>query len=140
MPDNGRRYSASALWTASRRHSERTLACLAMPRHEALDLDRSWYSLERCGTTLGGAASEREAIRREMPRAVTQSRSEPEVEPEVDLPHTADRGWLAEERRGQRAAVAEIVRFVRQVLRLHEKLQTVAGWPQVHAPNLRSRA
>src|SRR5579863_6685715 len=66
----------------------------------------------------------------------TEPRSEPEVDANVDLAHATDRGGLAEERRGQRAAVPEIVRFVRQILRLDEELQTIAGGPEVDAPHL----
>ena len=47
-------------------------------------------------------------------------RSEVEVQPDVDPPHALHRRRLAEQRRRQRAAVADVVRAVGQVLRVDD--------------------
>jgi hypothetical protein len=45
-----------------------------------------------------------------------------EIHSDIDLPSTVHRGRLPEERRGQRAAVPDIVGTIGQVLDLHEHL------------------
>src|SRR5258705_3128780 len=59
-----------------------------------------------------------------------------EGETHVDLSHAGDGRWPAEERRGQRSAVAGIVPLVRQVLRRDEQLHPVPLVPLIEGADL----
>src|ERR1700730_4838759 len=61
---------------------------------------------------------------------------EVEAESRVNLAHSTDVGWSSEERRGQRAAVAQIVGVVCKILGVHEQLQTIACSSLVECPHL----
>ena len=96
------------------------------PARETADRFRSGLAGGFDMSVYVGSGFSRTVLVRLEAAPLTYGGLERNVHADVDLPRADHRRRLSEERRGQRAAVADVVGAVGQVLDLHEQLQPVA--------------